>query len=74
MMDYILIWPSDFGRKYVLMLADKMSKMTMFLPTYDTTIAGQRSLGPPTLGPPTGSFRIEERTSPTTRWSWWEKS
>ena len=30
MMDYILIWPSVTGRKYVLMQCDKLSKLVEF--------------------------------------------
>lgn len=37
MMDYIVIWPSETGRKYVLMQADKLSKLTEFTPTFDPT-------------------------------------
>ena len=37
MMDYILVWPSEFGRRYVLMLQDKMSKLTQFVVTPETT-------------------------------------
>ena len=34
MMDYIKIWPSRTGREYVLMQADKMSKLAEFTPTF----------------------------------------
>ena len=37
MADYILVWPSEFGRKYVLMLSDKMSRLSHFIVTQDTT-------------------------------------
>ena len=31
MADYILVWPSEYGHKYVLMMADKMSRLTQFI-------------------------------------------
>ena len=37
MADYILIWPSEYGRKYVLMLGDKMSRLSHFIVTPETT-------------------------------------
>ena len=37
MMDYILVWPSEYDRKYVLMLADKMSRLTHFIVAHETT-------------------------------------
>ena len=37
MTDYIKIWPSESGKMYVLMLADKMSRLPHFVTTYNTT-------------------------------------
>ena len=37
MMDYILAWPSEFGRKYILMQVDKMSKLSEFTAHEETT-------------------------------------
>ena len=35
--DYILVWPIEYGRKYVLMMSDKMSRLTHFIVTAETT-------------------------------------
>ena len=37
MMDYITIWPSETGRKYVLMQMDKFAKQCELTPTFEAT-------------------------------------
>ena len=37
MIDYILVWPSEYGRKYVLIMEDKMSRLAHFIVSPETT-------------------------------------
>ena len=75
-LDYNLVWPSEYGRKYVLMMTDKMSRLLHHIVSHDTTaVPACRGVieWSSKYGLPSGSSVMGELTSLRGQWSWSRK-